>query len=1211
MLEFFKDTNSFLTKEKNMNMKKLRLSVVTVATTVSLTGVAVFVPFVAVADHTTAHTIEQLTAQITALQAQLSTLAGASAAPAVAGGAKCSFARSLKVGAKGDDVKCLQDYLTGTGHYTYSGGSTGYFGGVTKAAVAAWQSANGVSPAAGYFGALSRAKYDSVVVAAPAAPAAPVAGAPAAPAAPVAVGSGLTVTAPVDQPPASLAPGSAARVPFVKAILTASADGDVTVKSITVERTGLADDANFDGILLLDSDMTQIGLSKTLSSDHKVVLNESFVVKAGTSKTVTIAGNMIASPSAGQLAKLAVKSVDAGTSAVNGTFPIEGNAMTTNATLTIGSVTMSIGTLDPGAANTKNVGTTGYYLASVKAAVGSAENVTFESIRFNQAGSAGGGDLKNVKLKAGDKEYDAVVSSDGKYYLAKFADGLKVGKGGNLEFSVKADFVDGSARTVDMNVLRKSDIVVKGDTFGYNIIVGGGSSGTASAGAFSSNQEPFFNAYAATIDKGSFLVSSSSKVPSGNIPVDVADTQIGGFLLDVKGEDVQVSSFKLNFTFTGTGTSSDVTGVKIYNENGSIVAGPKDPASGVVTFSDTWTAPVGAKNYYVKARLDTTFVSDDSIVVSTDPDDNITAKGIVTGLSITAGPTSLVSSNKQTLKAATLAISVSPTPLAQNVVRGINQYHFATYVFDAGSSGEDARVTSIQLRDTVNATTRVDEVNTCTLYDGATALNTGSDVVNPDDPASGTTDDTTFTLTNNLIVPKGTVKKIDLKCNISPAADADSTHSWGTNAAAANVGSSGATTGQAITESITTSTGQVMSINAAGSFTLAADSASPSAKLSIAGKSDVHVNTLKFTTVDEAIKISQVTLTYSSSTASTTDFAKATLWDGATKLGEAVWAGSGSQFATSTLIGSFIIPKDGSKSMDVKVDLGSINTVSTTTAGRLLQIGYDGTGSSSGTGQSSGQTLGSGTAGNILGNAVKIMKSVPTFAKIAVPTTSVPQTNGILYRFSVTADAAGSVSLYKFTFSVSSSSVNATTSDFRIYGFSDSSFSQNAYANNPLNTNNVDCVGLSTFETGDTSCVSIDANPGVSRASSTDVVFFFGPATNNASSSEAIVISAGATRYFELRGAVTLTGSGTGNSVAVNLLGDAAYPVRGAAGDFNQGALPILGTADAAALQSANNNFVWAPNSTGDSATTTLDWTNGFNVPGLPATGLSSNTFTN
>lgn len=70
-----------------------------------------------------------------------------------------SFTRSLTVGSQGDDVRALQDYLTSAGHYSYSGGSTGRFGAVTKAAVAAWQAANGISPASGYFGPVSKAKY--------------------------------------------------------------------------------------------------------------------------------------------------------------------------------------------------------------------------------------------------------------------------------------------------------------------------------------------------------------------------------------------------------------------------------------------------------------------------------------------------------------------------------------------------------------------------------------------------------------------------------------------------------------------------------------------------------------------------------------------------------------------------------------------------------------------------------------------------------------------------------------------------------------------------------------------------------------------------------------------------------------------------------------------------------------------------------------------
>ena len=108
-------------------------------------------------------TIEELQATIADLQAQLAALTGGSSS------AGCyAFTRDLTLGASGADVTALQDYLTGTGHFTFSGGSTGYFGTITQAAVAAWQAANGVAPAVGYFGPISRAKYNSMCTVAPA-----------------------------------------------------------------------------------------------------------------------------------------------------------------------------------------------------------------------------------------------------------------------------------------------------------------------------------------------------------------------------------------------------------------------------------------------------------------------------------------------------------------------------------------------------------------------------------------------------------------------------------------------------------------------------------------------------------------------------------------------------------------------------------------------------------------------------------------------------------------------------------------------------------------------------------------------------------------------------------------------------------------------------------------------------------------------------------
>jgi N-acetylglucosamine-6-sulfatase len=70
----------------------------------------------------------------------------------------------LKFGSRGESVVDLQEYLISTGHYTYSRGATGYFGQVTKRAVSAWQSSNNISPASGYWGPLSLAKYESICI---------------------------------------------------------------------------------------------------------------------------------------------------------------------------------------------------------------------------------------------------------------------------------------------------------------------------------------------------------------------------------------------------------------------------------------------------------------------------------------------------------------------------------------------------------------------------------------------------------------------------------------------------------------------------------------------------------------------------------------------------------------------------------------------------------------------------------------------------------------------------------------------------------------------------------------------------------------------------------------------------------------------------------------------------------------------------------------
>lgn len=96
--------------------------------------------------------LTDLQAQVQALIAQLTALQSGSQATA-----SMTFTRDLTIGSSGADVTALQNWLITRGH-SIPAGATGYFGAQTRTALAAYQSANGIVPAAGYFGPVTRAK---------------------------------------------------------------------------------------------------------------------------------------------------------------------------------------------------------------------------------------------------------------------------------------------------------------------------------------------------------------------------------------------------------------------------------------------------------------------------------------------------------------------------------------------------------------------------------------------------------------------------------------------------------------------------------------------------------------------------------------------------------------------------------------------------------------------------------------------------------------------------------------------------------------------------------------------------------------------------------------------------------------------------------------------------------------------------------------------
>ncbi len=73
--------------------------------------------------------------------------------------ANAAFTRDLTLGSTGADVTELQTWLEAKGFLTIPAGtSKGYFGGLTQAALVKYQISAGITPAAGYFGPVTRAK---------------------------------------------------------------------------------------------------------------------------------------------------------------------------------------------------------------------------------------------------------------------------------------------------------------------------------------------------------------------------------------------------------------------------------------------------------------------------------------------------------------------------------------------------------------------------------------------------------------------------------------------------------------------------------------------------------------------------------------------------------------------------------------------------------------------------------------------------------------------------------------------------------------------------------------------------------------------------------------------------------------------------------------------------------------------------------------------
>ena len=254
--------------------------------------------------------ITALLAQLTTLQSQLATLQGTTPT----GTTTCtitSFTSNLAQGSTGDAVKCLQIVLntaadtqvatTGAGS---PGNESSYFGSLTKAAVVKFQvkyaadilTPLGLTAGTGFVGSSTRAKLNTMLVG----------GEITTPTTPVAGGLSAALSAGTPASTSIISYGSTAAkqaqvlIPFVTVNFTAGT-GDVKVTNIKFNRTGIASDSSLAYTYLYDGS-TKLTEGGSISA-KVLTFNDStglFTVPAGTTKSITLVGNLSSTAASGQ-----------------------------------------------------------------------------------------------------------------------------------------------------------------------------------------------------------------------------------------------------------------------------------------------------------------------------------------------------------------------------------------------------------------------------------------------------------------------------------------------------------------------------------------------------------------------------------------------------------------------------------------------------------------------------------------------------------------------------------------------------------------------------------------------------------------------------------------------------------------------------------------------------------------------------------------------
>ncbi len=1153
-------------------MKKAASVGVAVSTAIWLSGAAAIVP---VAGAQTL-TVEQLQAQINQLLALISQLQGQLAAQTggTTGGAvavSCSFTRDLTLGSTGDDVKCLQQTLNANGYQVSASGAgspgneSSYFGPATRAALAKWQAAKGVTPSVGYFGPLTRNAIASAVVV-PTTPGTTTPGTTTPPPANVVIpSSGIAVTLAADNAGAGAVPKGASGVKFLKFNVA----GTGTLDSLVFKREGIGATTDFvSGSFNLMQGDTRLTSGKTLNSTtHEVSFPGLKLTLNNEVKTLTLIADIAAGSTTGNRNYMKLVSGE-GTPAAPTITGVTGNLMEIAG--------QTVGGLDPtsGAAPANpRIGQKEALLQEIIFTASSTEDVIIEKIAVVETGTIQNEHLSNFKLKVND-ETIGTADSIGTKDLITFvlSKPYTIEKGQQRTFKIYGD-ISGKARANDTIIIRfdtSSDIRAIGKQYGYPVL--------PTIGGLDADGD----ADTLTISGGQVTITFNGPI-AGDVSLRGQDQTVFDFTLASQNE-VEIKNLRFHATTTGLESGEGFMDMKVWDvEKNAVVTSATDVTiSTDVTFTDVINMAAGeSRRFKVTVDVDADNDDGDDILVSLlafvsgdiknlDNNTNVATSDIV--------PNSTIAGNVQDTRVPTVTVQLASTPTSQTYVRGTQKVPLVGFSFRA--TGGDVKITSIKTTSTAGSgTLGTGEVQSLALYDGETRVS---------DTKSLDTDLSTTFSNLNITLKKGETKVLTLKGNIDANATNGDTWRFGlvnsnsTYITATDVdGNSATISGPSGINTTTASV--VVTVADVGSITVAKapDDEDSEAGIVIAGREQTLAK-FRFSATNEEMTVNDMQLlvvTSSSATATSTGAAdevpRVKLYDGATQIGTAdgypvTGSGDNSGVVFVDDLG-WKVPKNGSKTLTVK---GALNTNSggadsgETVFVSVMAAGFD----------SQGATAKDTSITAATGNRKVVYKTKPT---ISLPTQSYNLRSGNaqpVFAFKIDADSAEQISWKKIQLNVamtdatmsSLSSVPGTTGTITIKRIA------------PSVSSNLD---IASAISGNAVASTTAQNATITGGNSGYVTIILTTAEE---------IAAGSSKTYEvaLPFADLSTAAGASPNASVRLF-------------LTESAVITATTVNGAETSTHDGqpSFIWSDHSVTDTAhsETTADWFNGYYVKDLPS----------